>query len=225
MKKLLYLFLTVLIVACSSDDSNDGTTLNSQIVGSWLDENSSEENGSLTLEFNADGTGSYIEFYDGIIDTEIFSWSLTSTQLTVTFAPDDVDVFEYEFTTNDQVRIITGEGIYLTLNRIVDNNDINQNLVGTWAGDFVDPENNEVYGNTTVVLNANSTGSVLSVFTGDVDEVYSSTIFWSSTTTTITFVYDDGNEDDVLTYTFITDDQVRLTDTTDGFEVILNRVN
>ena len=225
MKKLLYLFLTVLIVACSSDDSNDGTTLNSQIVGSWLDENSSEENGSLTLEFNADGTGSYIEFYDGITDTEIFSWSLTSTQLTVTFAPDDVDVFEYEFTTNDQVRIITGEGIYLTLNRIVDNNDINQNLVGTWAGDFVDPENNEVYGNTTVVLNANSTGSVLSVFTGDVDEVYSSTIFWSSTTTTITFVYDDGNEDDVLTYTFITDDQVRLTDTTDGFEVILNRVN
>ena len=100
-----------------------------------------------------------------------------------------------------------------------------QNLVGTWVGDFVDPENNEVYGNTTVVLNANSTGSVLSVFTGDVDEVYSSTIFWSSTTTTITFVYDDGNEDDVFTYNFITDDQVRVTDTTDGFEVILNRVN
>ena len=56
MKKLLYLFLTVLIVACSGDDSNDGTTLTSQFVGSWLEENSSEES-SLTLEFNADGTG------------------------------------------------------------------------------------------------------------------------------------------------------------------------
>ena len=32
MKKLIYLILTVLIVACSSDDSNDGTTLNSQFV-------------------------------------------------------------------------------------------------------------------------------------------------------------------------------------------------
>ena len=226
MKKIFYLFLTVLIVACSGDDdSNGGVTLNAQFVGSWLLEFDDDEGGSVIIEFNADGTGSDTEIYDGETDTDFFTWSTTSTQLTVTFAPDDVDVFEYNFTTNDQVRIITGEGIYLTLNRIVDNNDINQNLVGTWAGDFVDPENNEVYGNTTVVLNANSTGSVLSVFTGDVDEVYSSTIFWSSTTTTITFVYDDGNEDDVLTYTFITDDQVRLTDTTDGFEVILNRVN
>ena len=107
------------------------------------------------------------------------------------------------------------------------NSDSNstQNLVGTWVGDFVDPENNEVYGNTTVVLNADSTGSVLSVFTANGGEVYSSTISWSSTTTTITFVYDDGNEDDVFTYNFITDDQVRVTDTTDGFEVILNRIN
>jgi hypothetical protein len=71
----------------------------------------------------------------------------------------------------------------------------------------------------------NSTGSVLSVFTGDVDEVYSSTISWSSTATTLTFVYDDGNEDDVATYNFITDDQLRVTDTEDGFEVILDRVD
>ena len=125
MKKLLYLFLTVLIVACSSDDSNDGTTLNSQFVGSWLDENSSEENGSLTLEFNADGTGSSIEFYDGDTDTEVFSWSSTSTQLTVTFAPDDVDVLQYEFITKDQLRLSyedddTGIIFAFTFNRIAD---------------------------------------------------------------------------------------------------------
>jgi len=124
MKKLLYLFLTVLIVACSSDDSNDGTTLNSQIVGSWLEENSSEES-SLTLEFNADGTGSYIEFYDGDTDTEVFSWSSTSTQLTVTFGPDDVDIFEYEFINNDQLRLSyedddTGETFSFTFNRVAD---------------------------------------------------------------------------------------------------------
>lgn len=124
MKKLLYLFLTVLIIACSGDDSNDGTTLTSQFVGSWLEENSSEES-SLTLEFNADGTGSSIEFYDGITDTEIFSWSSTSTQLTITFAPDDVDVLQYEFITNDQLRLSyedddTGIIFAFTFNRIAD---------------------------------------------------------------------------------------------------------
>jgi len=124
MKKLLYLFLTVLIVACSSDDSNDGTTLTSQFVGSWLEENSSEES-SLTLEFNADGTGSSIEFYDGDTDTEVFSWSSTSTQLTVTFAPDDVDVLQYEFITKDQLRLSyedddTGIIFAFTFNRIAD---------------------------------------------------------------------------------------------------------
>ncbi len=124
MKKLLYLFLTVLIIACSGDDSNDGTTLTSQFVGSWLEENSSEES-SLTLEFNADGTGSSIEFYDGITDTEVFSWSSTSTQLTITFAPDDVDVLQYEFITNDQLRLSyedddTGIIFAFTFNRIAD---------------------------------------------------------------------------------------------------------
>ena len=124
MKKLIYLFLTVLIVACSSDDSNDGTTLTSQFVGSWLEENSSEES-RLTLEFNADGTGSSIEFYDGDTDTEVFSWSSTSTQLTVTFAPDDVDVWQYEFITNDQLRLSyedadTGETVSFTFNRVAD---------------------------------------------------------------------------------------------------------
>ena len=76
---------------------------------------------ALLVEFNADGTGSYIEFYDGITDTEIFSWSSTSTQLTVTFAPDDVDVFEYEFINNDQFRLSyedddTGEPFSFTFN-------------------------------------------------------------------------------------------------------------
>ena len=87
-------------------------------------------------------------------------------------------------------------------------------------GDFIDPENNEVTGYTTLILNADSTGNVESVFTGG--EVYSSTISWSSTATILTFVYDDGNEDDVATYNFITDDQLRLTQT-DWFEVILDR--
>ena len=112
MKKLVYLFLTVLIVACSSsdDDGNSGVTLNAQFVGSWLTEfDDDEEGGSLLLEFNADGTGSENFVLDGESDTELFTWSTTSTIMTVTYAPDDVDELMYEFLTDDRVRFFEDE--------------------------------------------------------------------------------------------------------------------
>ena len=111
MKKLVYLFLTVLIVACSGsdDDSNAGVTLNAQFVGSWLTEFDDEDGGSLLLEFNADGTGSENFVLDGESDTEVFTWSTTSTIMTVTYAPDDVDELMYEFLTDDQVRFTINE--------------------------------------------------------------------------------------------------------------------
>ena len=111
MKKLVYLFLTVLIVACSSsdDDGNSGVTLNAQFVGSWLTEFDDEEGGNLLLEFNADGTGSENFVLDGESDTEVFTWSTTSTLMTVTYAPDDVDELMYEFLTDDQVKFTINE--------------------------------------------------------------------------------------------------------------------
>ena len=111
MKKLVYLFLTVLIVACSGsdDDSNAGVTLNAQFVGSWLTEFDDEDGGSLLLEFNADGTGSENFVLDGESDTEVFTWSTTSTIMTVTYAPDDVDELMYEFLTDDQVKFTINE--------------------------------------------------------------------------------------------------------------------
>ena len=100
MKKLLYLFLTVLIVACSSDDdSNSGVTLYAQFVGSWLLQYD-EDDGSVVIIFNADGTGNDTETYDGI---------------------EEIEVVEYNFITNDQVRIIDIEdGETVILNRIAD---------------------------------------------------------------------------------------------------------
>ena len=111
MKKLIYLFLTVLIVGCSSsdDDGNSGVTLNAQFVGSWLTEFDDDEGGSLILEFNADGTGSENFVLDGESDTEVFTWSTTSTLMTVTYAPDDVDELMYEFLTDDQVKFTINE--------------------------------------------------------------------------------------------------------------------
>ena len=125
MKKLVYLFLTVLIVACSGsdDDSNAGVTLNAQFVGSWLTEFDDEEGGSLLLEFNADGTGSENFVLDGESDTEVFTWSTTSTIMTVTYAPDDVDELMYEFLTDDQVKFTINEddGTYeIIFDRVID---------------------------------------------------------------------------------------------------------
>ena len=111
MKKLVYLFLTVLIVGCSSsdDDGNSGVTLNAQFVGSWLTEFDDDEGGSLILEFNADGTGSENFVLDGESDTEVFTWSTTSTLMTVTYAPNDVEELMYEFLTDDRVRFFEDE--------------------------------------------------------------------------------------------------------------------
>ena len=125
MKKLVYLFLTVLIVACSGsdDDSNAGVTLNAQFVGSWLTEFDDDEGGSLLLEFNADGTGSENFVLDGESDTEVFTWSTTSTLMTVTYAPDDVDELMYEFLTDDQVKFTINEddGTYeIIFDRVID---------------------------------------------------------------------------------------------------------
>ena len=119
MKKLIYLFLTVLIVACSSDDdSNSGVTLNAQFVGSWLLEYD-DGDGSVVIIFNADGTGIATETGE---DGDLFNWSTTSTQLTTTTLPDgETYVEEYDFITNDQVRLIDIEdGETTILNRIAD---------------------------------------------------------------------------------------------------------
>ena len=127
MKKLVYLFLTVLIVGCSSsdDDGNSGVSItDAQFVGSWLTEfDDDEEGGSLILEFNADGTGSENFVLDGESDTEVFTWSTTSTIMTVTYAPDDVDELMYEFLTDDQVKFTINEddGTYeIIFDRVID---------------------------------------------------------------------------------------------------------
>jgi hypothetical protein len=46
---------------------------------------------------------------DGESDTEVFTWSTTSTIMTVTYATDDVDELMYEFLTDDQVRFTINE--------------------------------------------------------------------------------------------------------------------
>ena len=108
MKKLIYLFLTVLIVACSSSDDSNEQSNNAQFVGSWenvFDDEDPNNSDSLVLEFNADGTGSESETFNGeTYSNGTFSWSSTNTTITVSY--DDGDTFsaEYDFLTVDQVK-------------------------------------------------------------------------------------------------------------------------
>ena len=61
MKKLTYLFLALLIVACSSDDNdNNSISINSDLVGTWsgIITSTSGNTADQILTLNSDGTGS-----------------------------------------------------------------------------------------------------------------------------------------------------------------------
>ena len=113
MKKLVYLFLTVLIVACSGEDDSNEQSNNAQFVGSWenvFEDEDPNNSDSLVLEFNADGTGSESETFNGeTYSNGTFSWSSTNTTITVSY--DDGDTFsaEYDFLTGDQVKFTINE--------------------------------------------------------------------------------------------------------------------
>ena len=124
MKKLIYLFLTVLIVACSSEDSNNNSiSINSDLVGTWsgiiTDTGGSTAEQITTL--NSDATGSVSNLWD---DGETFSsalvWSSTSSTITITTTVDnETETSEYELLNNNNTVVVTGSnGIVNVYTRI-----------------------------------------------------------------------------------------------------------
>ena len=125
MKKLIYIFLTVLIVACSSDDSNDNNSIsiNPDLVGTWsgiiTDTGGSTAEQITTL--NSDATGSVSNLWD---DGETFSsalvWSSTSSTVTFTTTVDnETESSEYELSNNNNTVVLTrSNGIVNVYTRI-----------------------------------------------------------------------------------------------------------
>ena len=73
MKKIIYLFLTLLIVSCSSDDSSDPS--NDSLLGEWnsyrseeISENCSVGTQSYSFNFLADGTFTSDDWSQGLCD-------------------------------------------------------------------------------------------------------------------------------------------------------------
>jgi hypothetical protein len=111
MKKLFFLVLTVLIVACSDDDSSCDVA-NASLVGEWNQTNLEAGEAALSFVFNSDLTGSGQEGED---TPESFTYVTTDTVLTILIAgepgtQDEILVLLYEFETCDEVHIyVPGE--------------------------------------------------------------------------------------------------------------------
>jgi|TARA_B110000259_G_C13864954_1_gene342398 hypothetical protein len=106
MKKLIFLVLAVLIVACSDDDSSCDVA-NASLVGEWNQTNLGADDLPFSVVFNSDFTGSTQE---GEETPEPFTYVTTDTVLTILIAgePGTEDLtadYPYEFETCDQVSI------------------------------------------------------------------------------------------------------------------------
>ena len=87
-KKILYIFLSLIILSCGKDDETAKIELTDPIIGVWLSEGTTEDEGvvytyKFTLTFNSDKTGSadQIISYEGETDseTELFTWENKSS--------------------------------------------------------------------------------------------------------------------------------------------------
>ena len=104
MKKLFFLVLTVLMVACSSDDDATCNVSDASLVGTWVGTEDDDDGSgpyTVTLVFNDNGTGSLDD------SEEIFSFDYTSndSQVTLSVLGTDIVTLNYEFDTCDQVSI------------------------------------------------------------------------------------------------------------------------
>jgi len=124
MKKLIYLFLALLIVACSSDDNdNNSISINSDLVGTWsgIITSTSGNTAEQITTLNSDATGSVSNLWD---DGETFSsplvWSSTSSTVTFTTTVDnETESSEYELSNNNNTVVLTrSNGIVNVYTRI-----------------------------------------------------------------------------------------------------------
>ena len=222
MKKLTYLFLALLIVACSSDDNdNNSISINSDLVGTWsgIITSTSGNTADQILTLNSDGTGSVSNLWD---DGETFLsalvWSSTSSNLTVTTTVDnETDTAEYELSNNNNTLVITrSNGIDNVYARV----SINPDLVGTWSGIITDTGGStaeQIY-----ILNSDGTGSVSNLW--DDGEVWSSAVVWSSTSSTITFTITVDNETDSAEYELSNNNDTCVITRSDGIVVVYTRI-
>ena len=104
MKKLFFLVLTVLMVACSSDDDATCNVSDASLVGTWVGTEDDDDGSgpyTVTLVFNDNGTGSL----DDSEEITAFDYTSNDSQVTLSILGIDIVTLNYEFDTCDQVSI------------------------------------------------------------------------------------------------------------------------
>tara|TARA_B110000902_G_C14094676_1_gene508281 strand:+ start:346 stop:714 length:369 start_codon:yes stop_codon:yes gene_type:complete len=104
MKKLFFLVLTVLMVACSSDDDTTCNVSDASLVGTWVGTDDDDDGSgpyTVTLVFNDNGTGSL----DDSEEITAFDYTSNDSQVTLSILGIDIVTLNYEFDTCDQVSI------------------------------------------------------------------------------------------------------------------------
>tara|TARA_B110000240_G_C13163403_1_gene310403 strand:+ start:101 stop:469 length:369 start_codon:yes stop_codon:yes gene_type:complete len=104
MKKLTYLFLALLIFACSDDDDNSCDVSNASLVGVWIGDFNDPQDGVITyvIDFLADGTGN---IDSSSSSPSSFDYTSTDSEVTMTISSDLIIIFNYQFVTCDQVNM------------------------------------------------------------------------------------------------------------------------
>ena len=103
-KKLFFLVLAVLMVACSSDDDTTCNVSDASLVGTWVGTEDDDDGSgpyTVTLVFNDNGTGSL----DDSEEITAFDYTSNDSQVTLSILGIDIVTFNYEFDTCDQVSI------------------------------------------------------------------------------------------------------------------------
>ncbi|EAR12126.1 hypothetical protein PI23P_12352 [Polaribacter irgensii 23-P] len=101
-KKFGILLLTVLIVACSSDDDNTCNVSDASLVGTWVGtDNDGMGPYAITFVFKDNGTGSL----DDSEEITAFDYTSNDSQINLSISGSDIVTFNYEFDTCDQVSI------------------------------------------------------------------------------------------------------------------------
>ena len=194
MKKLIYLFLALLIVACSGEDdstpeqNNDTTPPVITLIGS--------PNVSVTQG------DSYVD--EGVTASDNIDGDLTSS-ISVSGNVDTATIGNYSLTYS----VTDSSGNNTSIIRNVEVTDINPYLVGAWTATFSD-------GNSTAVqiltLNSDGTGSVANEW--DDGETFFSELIWTSDVTTIFITTLINNESDSGDY--------ELSNSNDTFVITIN---
>lgn len=112
MKKSIILFLSILLISCSSDSSDETAISDQNLLGRWYLKGGTIDNGLFEnyehecennkdfQEFFSDGTLTFNGFNNScvIVDTEISDWKLQGNKLTVSNQHFDPMIYEYIYT-------------------------------------------------------------------------------------------------------------------------------